>query len=55
MSYLRLALAAIALLLTACAAFAPDCADYYVCPTVSVGVTVEIPLSRGGQHPEDHE
>lgn len=32
------------LLLSGCAAFSSDCAERYVCPTLSIGI--EIPLSR---------
>jgi hypothetical protein len=34
--------------LSGCAAFDSGCADYYnsVCPTISFGVTLEIPLAR---------
>ncbi|NJK88116.1 MAG: hypothetical protein HC923_01125 [Myxococcales bacterium] len=40
--------ALLALVLSGCAAFDPGCADYYnsVRPTVSFGVTLEIPLAR---------
>lgn len=42
------AIVLLALLLSGCAAFDSGCADYYnsVCPTISFGVTLEIPLAR---------
>lgn len=45
---MKILLALLALLLSGCAAFDTGCADYYnsVCPTVSFGVTLEIPLAR---------
>lgn len=48
--YLREALRALAglvllpLLLSGCAALSSDCAERYVCPTLSIGI--EIPLAR---------
>ena len=41
---IRRLLLAIALLLPGCAAFSSDCAEFYVCPTLSIGI--EIPLAR---------
>lgn len=52
----RAAIAA-ALSLTGCAAFGPGCADYYnsVCPTLSFGVTLDIPLAQSKDLKRKHE